>query len=699
MSDNKKKKGRLFLFVASILAGTVILLTIGQSLFVTETTKTELKEDAEQQYSEFTGGYALVVKNKLEEYFASLDYYINADIIDEAADNSEIVEWLRDHNDKRPAKFDYVAWVDSEGNFDADTGSHTTIVDRDYFQAIINEGKDVFIDNPVTSKTTGKTIIHVSKAVKKGGNTIGFFCGVVQIENVSAIFEDVDLGDLGYAVMFGKDGFLISSTKDLEETNSDIETIQVNQPDSYEIIQSTWGSPDTLINEIKGPEGDELLTISIPIEYTPWTLCAVLNGKQIFKTATTVSQKLIVSGIILMILIVCIVGAFLFLAIKPLHVVESTILGIASGDADLTKRIELKSNNEIGRVVDGFNQFSEKLQIIITTLKESKVKLVDVGELLENSSSDTSSSITQIIANIQDMEHQVGVQGDSVHETAGAVNQIASNIESLNRMIESQTSAVVQASAAVEEMIGNINSVNASVQKMAVSFGELEGKAVNGVQKQNDVNSKIEEIQIESQALREANTVIRGIAEQTNLLAMNAAIEAAHAGEAGKGFSVVADEIRKLSEDSGTQSQTIGDQLDKIIGSIEQIVDASMSASEAFNDVTSGINATNNLVQEITNAMIEQNEGSKQIAEALNSMNDTSNEVKTASFEMAEGNKAILDEVKRLQDATYQIKDGMSEMSAGARRINENGNALADLTEQLHEYIKDIGEQVDKFRV
>ena len=234
---------------------------------------------------------------------------------------------------------------------------------------------------------------------------------------------------------------------------------------------------------------------------------------------------------------------------------------------------------------------------------------------------------------------------------------------------------------------------------MAHTFHELEEKAATGIQKNNDVTAKIEEIQAESQALREANVVINGIAEQTNLLAMNAAIEAAHAGEAGKGFSVVADEIRKLSEDSGSQSQTIGNQLDKIIDSIEQMVDASGIASDAFNDVAQEINLTNNLVQEISNAMIEQNEGSKQIAVALNSMNDTSNEVKTASLEMAEGNKAILDEIKNLQEATFSIKDGMGEMSSGARKINETGAALSELTNRMKTSIRQIGVQVDQFKV
>lgn len=697
MSKMKKEK-HLLTRILLIVAATILIINTFQVIFIAEITKKITNQQIESDYTDLTKSYASQVVFKLSEYKTALDFYVNSDAA-QTGDTEEIAGWLRTTTSKRNKIFDYVAWVDETGKFQADNGNETFVTQRDYYQAIVKNGADEFIDNPATSLITGKTIIHVCRAVKHGGKNIGFFTGIVSMETINKLVKDITVGETGIATLFSGNGKVISTSGDLgkmetlaaDKANNDVKNhIQTNSTSEY--AGHFWN---------RDSHGHKQFNISSGISGTQWSLVIIIEGAQIFRIANEIILYMGIAATILAVTLILVLSLCVVSIMKPLGVVEKTLQSISSGNADLSKRISVKTNadNEIGRLASGFNTFVEKLQHIIIAMKQTKTELVAAGTKLNDSTEDTAASITQIIANIESMTGNIGTQSESVAQTASAVNQIASNIESLNKMIENQSASVTEASAAVEEMIGNINSVNNSVTKMAEEFNQLEQKAADGVQKQDDVNARIQVIETESQALQEANTVISNIAEQTNLLAMNAAIEAAHAGEAGKGFSVVADEIRKLSETSSSQSKTIGEQLKKITDSIQEMVTASQEAGISFSSVSSGINMTNNLVQEIKNAMQEQGEGSKQISIALNCMNDSTSEVRTASSEMSEGNKTILEEIKVLQNATLSMKEGMEEMNIGAKKINETGSNLSSISENMKSSITKIGDEVDQFQV
>ena len=697
MSKMKKEK-HLLTRILLIVAATILIINTFQVVFIAERTKKITNQQIESDYTDLTKSYASQVVFKLSEYKTALDFYVNSDAA-QTGDTEEIADWLRTTASKRNKIFDYVAWVDETGKFQADNGNETFVTQRDYYQAIVKNGADEFIDNPATSLITGKTIIHVCRAVKHGGKNIGFFTGIVSMETINKLVKDITVGETGIATLFSGNGKVISTSGDLDEmetlaadkANNDVKNhIQTNSTSEY--ARHFWN---------RDSHGHKQFNIFSGISGTQWSLVIMIEGAQIFRIANEIILYMGIAATILAVILILVLSLCVVSIMKPLGVVEKTLQSISSGNADLSKRISVKTNadNEIGRLASGFNTFVEKLQHIIIAMKQTKTELVAAGTKLNDSTEDTAASITQIIANIESMTGNIGTQSESVAQTASAVNQIASNIESLNKMIENQSASVTEASAAVEEMIGNINSVNNSVTKMAEEFNQLEQKAADGVQKQDDVNARIQVIETESQALQEANTVISNIAEQTNLLAMNVAIEAAHAGEAGKGFSVVADEIRKLSETSSSQSKTIGEQLKKITDSIQEMVTASQEAGISFSSVSSGINMTNNLVQEIKNAMQEQGEGSKQISIALNCMNDSTSEVRTASSEMSEGNKTILEEIKVLQNATLSMKEGMEEMNIGAKKINETGSNLSSISENMKSSITKIGDEVDQFQV
>ena len=695
--NNEKRSSMLFTLLLSI-GLTIASFSVIQIFIISGVTKVSVEKDDTEMYDNTVEILAHSLINTLEGYNKELNYYVYSDMM-QLGTFDEIGEWLVAHESFRSKDFDYIMFADKEGYTYNDIGSRTKISERPYFKAIMFEGKDSFIGDPVVSKTTGQAVVHIARAVKKNGNTIAMIAGVVNLNKLTQIVNEMRIGEAGYAWMLTSTGVVMSHPDssfvmvnnfvlDVVEGHADMMNV------SSQVASGAEGS--AWVNGFYG--GRDYITYH-GIEGTPWGLAISIPGTQIFKLSDKIRNTLVCMGIVTILITIFMGGIFLWRTITPLSVVERTINGIASGNADLTKRLDFKSNNEIGYVVKGFNAFTAKLQAIIGDVKASKNDLSLVGEDMTASAQDTVASITQILANIESVHNQIINQSSSVEETAGAVNQIASNIVSLERMISNQSAGVTQASAAVEEMIGNISSVNQSVDKMFSSFETLIQSSHEGGTVLQGLSDSIGQMEIQSQSLQEANTAIAAIAEQTNLLAMNAAIEAAHAGEAGKGFSVVADEIRKLSETSGNQSKTIGDQLLSIQNTISSVVTTCRVGLEAFSKLESRVHETEQLVVHIKSAMEEQNEGSKQISDTLHSMNDSTIEVRNASSEMSEGNKAILEEIRNLQTVTAVMKDSMNEMSVGARKINETGMALNEIAVRVKDSINKIGTQIDQFKV
>ncbi len=698
MAELKKRASSLVITLISIIGVGVAVLTFVQVFVLSGIARTYSREENVDNYVRWVDSVDDSLSQTVEGYYKDLYVYVGADVMESG--NVDLAgEWLNNNQNLRSKEFDYIMVAGPDGLAYTDLGKRTDISERDYFQAILKNKQERYIDNPVVSKTTGDRVIHVATALRNAnGEIFAMVAGVIKTEVLAQPVKELDVpegvwpflidgnGEIIYHPMAVEGGNFLTS---VDEDHQDLVTVTKKMlagENGYAWITGWTGSKQDLM-------------VYCRVTGTPWGLGFVIPGSLIDSLGTTIRNFTMLFGVIVLVMIL-LMGIFVLMkSLRPLKLVKDTINGIASGNADLTKRIDIKSSNEIGQVVSGFNTFAEKMQTIIRDVKNSKEELNLAGEDMDASAQDTTQVISQILTNIEGVHSQIVEQSSCVEETAGAVHQISSNIASLERMVENQSAKVSDASSAIEEMIGNIKSVNGSVDTMARSFETLRNDANSGYSKQQDVNERIQQIENQSQMLAEANSAIASIAEQTNLLAMNAAIEAAHAGEAGKGFSVVADEIRKLSETSTVQSKTIGDQLKNIKDSIREVVQASGESSKAFESVSNKIKDTDQLVLQIKAAMQEQNEGSHQISEALQGMNDSTLEVRGASSEMSAGNSAILDEIQRLQSSSIAMKNSMDEMSASARKINETGEALNAISGKVRKSIEKIGAQIDLFKV
>ena len=699
------KKGRLRVtLTVKLLVMFIIVVVISSVSVGIVSYKNAAKGLTESIYTRIEAASSDVVDKVVainEKHFQTLHALAELTIIkDDNASLEEKQNQLTNISATLADNCENVAFYDANGNAIVGDGRVMNFKTRAYFSEAF-AGKN-YASDPVLSPVTDSVLQHYSVPVYNNNHRpIGAIVMVISGNTIEETIAGIDMGGGMHPSVIN---WATAST--VANINEDTEK---SQEEGGATLDDTQGLGLILNNIFAGKEGiDEFVDPNIhahllasykKIPNTTWTVFAVAPFDMYFNSLRSLRTTVFLIIIITIIVAGGIVFFLIGLLIKPLKTVKNSIETIASGNADLTQRIPDATNDEIGDVVKGFNAFVEKLQGIVTSLQDSKTNLITVDTDLQSSTQDTSASITEIIANIESVNNQIVSQADSVQETAGAVNQISSNINSLEHMIESQAACVTEASAAVEEMIGNINSVNISVGKMISSFSTLQKHSSEGFSTQNNANEKIIRIEEQSKMLQDANTAIANIAEQTNLLAMNAAIEAAHAGEAGKGFAVVADEIRKLSETSTDQSKTIGSELQKIQETIQDVVNVSNETNTAFTAIERSIAETSQIIEQIKGAMEEQQIGSKQIIDALKSMNNSTSEVHSASSEMTEGNRHILSEIQKLQDATETIKGSIEEMHTGAERINQTGAALSAISGQVADNIKQIGSEIDLFKV
>ena len=385
--------------------------------------------------------------------------------------------------------------------------------------------------------------------------------------------------------------------------------------------------------------------------------------------------------------------------IKPISKIGKRLNEIAEGDGDLTQRLAIGSDDEIGQVASYFNNFTEKLNITLSAVINYSTSLSSSGKKLQENMESTAAAVNEIAANINSSSKLFDNQETSSNETATAIEQISRAMESLNNMIEDQSASVTESSASIEQMVANINNVNKVFSVLGDNYKQLVETSNEGKKKLNIVNTQVNEISVKSANLMETNHVISAIAAQTNLLSMNAAIEAAHAGEAGKGFAVVADEIRKLAENAASQSKDIAQNLGAVKEVIDSIVDSSQTAEETFDQIMEVVTNIDNLRHEVENSMAEQIEGSKQILDAISSINSITDSVRNGSLEMNNGILQISNELENFKRTNTEVINSYKEITNGTNEISSSINGVKSITDTTAEVIESINIELSRFKL
>lgn len=343
--------------------------------------------------------------------------------------------------------------------------------------------------------------------------------------------------------------------------------------------------------------------------------------------------------------------------LRPLRKVSRMLADIAQAEGDLTRRLPVDGNDEVGELSQWFNTFAERVQQIVirvgggaTMLVESSSQLTVTAGDLTSRADDTTQRSARVVAAADQMALRMNEASQSTQEMQANISTVAN---------------------AIEELATCIQDISGNTEKASYVAGQA-------AEELNLSNTNIAELSLAATEISRVIETIEDIAEQTNLLALNATIEAARAGEAGKGFSIVANEVKELARQAATATEDIRLR-------ITAIQDATEKTTKSIGDIGHHVAQVNEVSTMIAAAIQEQNCTTQSIAEHIN---QTSNAV----LMISEG-------VSESASASEEIRSSMLAVDDSARETAKGASSAKTTGTDLHRIADDLQSLMSKFRV
>ncbi|KAJ8740532.1 methyl-accepting chemotaxis protein [Aeromonas veronii] len=459
--------------------------------------------------------------------------------------------------------------------------------------------------------------------------------------SIASLVEDVTKMKLpadGFAIMMHKDGTIIAykdaakAMKPATEIDNDLTNALIEQSKAS----------NGLVAAYFDNEGRDKLLWAVDIPDTDWELVLVLDKAALEAPLSSLLMTQLGMALLVLVGSILAISWLVSMLLGPLSKVSQALARIADGNGDLTQRIKIDANDEVGQLANSFNRFVGSQHQLIGNIRQLANEL--------NADAERSLVTNQAaVDELQRQQQEVNMVATAVTEMASATMEIAGNAEN--------TAAAAQQSAQSSEQ-GKmlVNKTRQSINGLAEEVGQA--------------TEVIGELSRHAQAITSILSTIQGIAEQTNLLALNAAIEAARAGEQGRGFAVVADEVRVLSRRTQDSTQ----QIQSTIETLQQTTARAVSLMQTSQGLA------DNSVQDADQAV----RALEEITSAISLISDMAGQIATAAEEQTQVTGEITQN-------TTAIKDVSDEITAAAMRDLDQAQSLkgraADLNQQVSTFI------------